>query len=568
MGKKKIEETKNKNNNKNINNNIKNKKFIKKTSVSEQQKSLRKLYNKLMLKDKKDKTEIVKKILLIIEDSYKEFCFKHDGCRILQGCLKYGDKNQKKVIINKLIPFLYEIINGKYSIYLSAKIFKYSDNNQKKKILNEIVIPNFKHLLKYSGGISFVKIMFQNSLKNFQEQLINLYIENYLKIPIDKINMLKNLDDNNETNENNIETNENIIKTSKKNSFELETIKESLKTHIEKQLEQGIHKNFIFQGFLLKIFDNLDSNTQIYLSEVFDDDFLPFLDNNYGLEFLCKLFTVSNSKTRKKIIKKIRENLNENLNNENYYLFITKIILFTDDTVIINKFFMNVIIEKLNENFEKNKNCLKIIYNIFFPFNKKVNNNNENEILCYNKSFSNKKSLEKRKEEIIFYIFDKIYKLIVYEIKFLMFDFLFSNFLTDFMCYLIEKNLIGNFEEILNKIILIIKNDLEENKNNLNECSLVNKISQITIKRIMKILSENKNNEIKKYEKTFYFEISEILKKNLEFFLNSRAVFLIIQIVENNKNLINLDKYKKIIDENKNSNDKNKQGIILLSKLI
>ena len=231
MGKKKIEETKNKNNNKNINNNIKNKKFIKKTSVSEQQKSLRKLYNKLMLKDKKDKTEIVKKILIIIEDSYKEICFKHDGCRILQGCLKYGDKNQKKVIINKLIPFLYEIINGKYSIYLSAKIFKYSDNNQKKKILNEIVIPNFKHLLKYSGGISFVKIMFQNSLKNFQEQLINLYIENYLKIPIDKINMLKNLDDNNEnnennieTNENNIETNENIIKTSKKNSFELETI--------------------------------------------------------------------------------------------------------------------------------------------------------------------------------------------------------------------------------------------------------------------------------------------------------------------------------------------------------
>ena len=60
--------------------------------------------------------------------------------------------------------------------------------------------------------------MFQNSYKNFQEQLINLYIENYLKIPIDKINMLKNLDDNNETNENNIETNENIIKTSKKDA--------------------------------------------------------------------------------------------------------------------------------------------------------------------------------------------------------------------------------------------------------------------------------------------------------------------------------------------------------------
>ena len=216
---------------------------------------------------------------------------------------------------------------------------------------------------------------------------------------------------------------------------------------------------------------------------------------------------------------------------------------------------------------------MKIIYNVFFPFNKKVNNNNENELLLYNKSFSNKKDLNKRKEEIIFYIFDKIYKLIVYEIKYLMFDVLFSNFLTDFMCYLIEKKMIGNFEEILNKIILVIKSDLEENKNNLNECSLVNKISQITIKRIMKIVSDDNNNtndEFKKYEKTFYFEISELLKKDLDLFLNTRAVFLIIQIIENKrtKNLINLDKFKKIIEENKDSKDKDKQGLNLLSKLI
>jgi hypothetical protein len=97
--------------------------------------------------------------------------------------------------------------------------------------------------------------------------------------------LLKDLDDNNSNNINNSEinndnNNSNIIKTSKNISFELETIKESLKTHIEKQLEQGIHKNFIFQGFLSKIFDNLDSNTQIYLSELFDDDFFPCLGNN------------------------------------------------------------------------------------------------------------------------------------------------------------------------------------------------------------------------------------------------------------------------------------------------
>ena len=95
-------------------------------TVSEGTKTLRQLYNKLMSKDKKaaNKIDIINKVLKQIDGNFSEVCFKHDGCRVLQGSLKYGSNDQRKTIINKLMPLLYDIINGKYSIFLSQKIFK------------------------------------------------------------------------------------------------------------------------------------------------------------------------------------------------------------------------------------------------------------------------------------------------------------------------------------------------------------------------------------------------------------------------------------------------------------
>ena len=133
--------------------------------------------NKLMQNTKSDKSLLIKKILSIIGENYENYCYKHDGCRVLQGCLKYGSKEQRNKIIESLMPFLFKIICGKYSIYLGNKIFKYSDNEQKKKILEDIIKPNFINLLKYSGGITFTKTVFMYSNTNYQDELIDLYIK-------------------------------------------------------------------------------------------------------------------------------------------------------------------------------------------------------------------------------------------------------------------------------------------------------------------------------------------------------------------------------------------------------
>ena len=403
--------------------------FVKsnKPKVDPTTKEMRSLYNKLMQNTNADKSLLVKKIITLIDGKYETYCYKHDGCRVLQGCLKYGTKEQKNKIINDLLPFMFKIICDKYSIYLANKIFKYANTEQKEKILNETIKPNFINLLKYSGGITFTKTIFMYSNTNYQDKLIDIYIKDYFKIPLEKIKLIKeseisskkeNTDKEDDIEMKDKENQENIIVDNSGKNFEAEDIIKKIKTHLEKQLEKNINKNFIFHGFLNKIFEYLDEKTQIYITELFDDDISFFMDSYYGYELIMKMYSVSSAKTRKKIIKYVRDNLDTFLSDEKGTYFIIKIILFTDDTVNINKIFINSIMEKLDANLAENKNCLKIIWNIISPFNKKCNNVQQQNLLNYSTPNSNKKPLEKRQSEILGNIFEKLFKIINFEIKF------------------------------------------------------------------------------------------------------------------------------------------------------
>ena len=65
-----------------------------KAQIDPTTKEMRSLYNKLMQNTKSDKSLLIKKIIALIGDKYETYCYKHDGCRVLQGCLKYGSKEQ------------------------------------------------------------------------------------------------------------------------------------------------------------------------------------------------------------------------------------------------------------------------------------------------------------------------------------------------------------------------------------------------------------------------------------------------------------------------------------------
>ena len=119
--------------------------------VDDNTKSLRRLYNQLMQKEAKkkiNKVDIVNKVIKLINGNYAEFCFNHDGCRILQGSIKYGNRKQRQELIKNLKQYMYDLIIKKYSIFLAIKIYKFSEKQEREDIVKECIFPNFNKLLK------------------------------------------------------------------------------------------------------------------------------------------------------------------------------------------------------------------------------------------------------------------------------------------------------------------------------------------------------------------------------------------------------------------------------------
>ena len=69
-------------------------------------KKLRISYNRLLMKKKEmsgeEKHATVQECIDAIGEKYAELCYKHDGCRVLQALVKFGNRPQRILIVDKL----------------------------------------------------------------------------------------------------------------------------------------------------------------------------------------------------------------------------------------------------------------------------------------------------------------------------------------------------------------------------------------------------------------------------------------------------------------------------------
>jgi pumilio homology domain family member 6 len=547
---------------------VKNQDKKRRNPVDENTKNLRRLYNKLMQKHKVNgkelnKPDIVKKIIKLVNGNYSELCFKHDGCRVLQGSIKYGDKKQRYEIIQNLIPHVYNLISKKYSIYLALKMVKYAENKQKEEIVKQGIYPNFSKIIKNANGQAFLNFAFSNITNQLQNGMVDFYITKYLKMSEEKIKSVS-IDTTDESKK--AENNEMII-VEKQGTYGQENIVNDIKAHLEKQLEKVVHKTYIFQAFLNKIFDYFDAKTKCYIAELFDDDLNEFLECKQGIELSCKMFTVASAKTRKKIIKKLKDKLVTIINNETSALFLVKIILFTDDTKLVEKHIVHFLIEQLNESFMQNKIILKIFANIISPCNSKTNNQYENKILQYSVDSSSKKSDEKRHEEVIQIISEDIFRVVCPNIKFLISDNNYSTLFVDFVNYLNTHKVHEKLKEILKNTVEVLEIDYKTNFDDVKTTLLSDKTAHFVLNRIIKIINNNLDED---YKLDFINKIADLILCNFEEFLNTQAIFVIVKIMENEKTKQFLEKdvkkYKNLIK--KKSTEKELIGFQLLNKII
>jgi len=240
--------------------------------------------------------------------------------------------------------------------------------------------------------------------------------------------------------------------------------------------------------------------------------------------------------------KKVRESINVLLSSETSMLFLIKIILFCDDTKLVDKHVLKPLIEAMNEEIMQNKGLLKIFMNIVVPFNPKINNNYEQEILTNKLDSSSKKDDGKRHEELVSYIANDLFNVVNLNAKFFLNDNIYSFLLTDFIGILSLKYE-DKLTALLKTISEVLEIDYKNHFDNLQKTLLAERNSQFAISRILKILqAENVNEDILV---NFSKSLATLLSKNFDGFLETKAIFIIVRVFECEKNKISFRKRNK-----------------------
>lgn len=581
---------------------------------------LRRLYNKLMQKTDNNKTNIVETILTKIKNNFKEYAFKHDGCRILQGCIKYGNKQQRKNVISQIKETIYELATGKYSIYLAIKIWKFAEKDDQEDI-TKICINKLTNLCKSPSGEMFLNFMLLNSTKSVQDALINYYLKYKLKVNVEELKRIyeenKDLENKAMEIEENFNINNNLSKDNKmiideeqkeegdaeedkeeqiagiddtqailvgkKQTYQHEDFNENFKTIIETILEKKMHGNYIFHASLNTIFEYLSLQTKHYMTEVFDDDFEIFLNSKPSIELAIKLYTVASAKTRKKILKKVfkEEWANTLLAFEFNVVLVCKILLTTDDTKLSTKQVLKPLIAYSNTvDFSI---LIKVVHGL-------INPSKIHPLLDYSTDISTKKDKNKIVEEILSSCKKQVLNLINVHVEKYFFDPEkkgLTAFLLDLLTFLKQtesqdvnntnkktnvvdadsededKDMTNFLDKVLDTLLDYIKFDFNnENKILLDQKNyfiIVQILKRLRNSSTARGISHNNNNNnstalinnTNSYCKsiTRFFEgVSALVKTNIDKFLESKAIFVVLVIYEDPafKSLLSTELHEKI----------------------
>ena len=86
----------------------------------------------------------------LVGEKYAELSFKHDGCRVLQALLKYGNRPQRILVIEKIKSHFVTLMNSKYSHYLASKAYFLAPEDAQKSYFRSEVQGSLQKLILHS----------------------------------------------------------------------------------------------------------------------------------------------------------------------------------------------------------------------------------------------------------------------------------------------------------------------------------------------------------------------------------------------------------------------------------
>lgn len=347
--------------------------------VDNTRKEINKVYSKLLSKDARDRVKLAQKALNLLGEDLLAASKKHDLCRVIQACLKYGSAEQKTCIYENLKPFYSEVASGKYSYFLAKKLLKVGD----KEMLLAEVLSCAKSMFCTIHGIRFLDLLYKEG--NYRQKLLQsifcpgeTYDADVLEISNEAIIQLKN--------------SVSIKKIMKKGLIDYPLVMHVVYLYLKACTDQ--EKEEVL-GMLYGKFESL-------------------ISCRFGVILAVQALAISDTKQRKVILKSAQPLVAYIPDPESYaYLFFIKLIEVVDDTVRVKKMIIMPIIQNLKQIIHST-NGAKFLMAVV-PYEVSIGSLSSSELLALeeNLNCTSKKDVLVKKQEI----FKELSQMLIREIE-------------------------------------------------------------------------------------------------------------------------------------------------------
>ena len=93
----------------------------------------------------------------LIGTKYSELVFKHDGCRVLQSLLKYGNRVQRIKVIENIKEHYLHLMTNKYSHYLASKAYYFAPETEQKLYFRQLVTKDIHKYIIHAVSTTSLK---------------------------------------------------------------------------------------------------------------------------------------------------------------------------------------------------------------------------------------------------------------------------------------------------------------------------------------------------------------------------------------------------------------------------
>ncbi|KAK3730600.1 hypothetical protein QZH41_018820, partial [Actinostola sp. cb2023] len=244
--------------------------------------------------------------------------FKHDTGRVMQCCVKYGNKQQKKTLFDQFKEDFEAMAKSKYSKFFVKKMLKYGTREQKRFII-QCFYGKVKKLIRHKEASEILELIYTDYAVAAEKT--SLVQEFYGP----EFSLFKTLD------------NKSLVKILTDEPLKKPSILRNLKESLAPLVDRSVITHNIVHRVLLEYFSMADEKARLEMIESIRECVVLILHTHDGARVAMQCLWDGSAKERKLILKTFKTFIPKICKEEYGHMVLLSLFDAVDDTVLVKK---------------------------------------------------------------------------------------------------------------------------------------------------------------------------------------------------------------------------------------